>query len=125
MPRSKLSLFRETIWDSLPEAKYLAGKEAVFDLVTIALQEWPDESFAQIAAENTKNKCAVENLLADMKRIFHLCAGDENFEAAWNMFMRPLVYEVILSMHGFWRSRRANRLAMKTWRLALIGEGRK
>lgn len=102
----------------------MAGKEAIFDIVTIALQQWPDESFAQIAAENTKNTDVANALLADIKRIYHLCTGDENFDAAWDMFMRPLVLEIVLAMHRFWAAKKANRLVMRTWKLELTGDGK-
>jgi hypothetical protein len=38
-----LPQFQEYVWELLPHQRSMLGREAVFDAINVAIQEWPDE----------------------------------------------------------------------------------
>lgn len=108
--------FQTAIWKELPKRKWLAGKDRVFDCISILVQEWPDEQFAMADANSTQQADAIRELTQGVKRHLHLAYGEQDFGFIWTIILQALLYEMVIVMLEWWRHRKENRMALLRWR---------
>lgn len=107
--------FQEEIWQQLPLRKYLAGKDRVFDCISVVVQEWPDEQFALATGDSKAEATAIRDLMKSSKRHLHLAYGDREFGFIWATILSALLYELIIILIEWWRNRKENRMALLHW----------
>lgn len=107
--------FQEEIWQQLPLRKFLAGKERVFDCISVVVQEWPDEQFALATGDPKAEATAIRDLMKSSKRHLHLAYGDREFGFIWATILSALLYELIIILIEWWRKRKENRMALLHW----------
>lgn len=107
--------FQEEIWQQLPLRKFLAGKERVFDCISVVVQEWPDEQFALATGDPKAEATAIRDLMKSSKRHLHLAYGDREFGFIWATILSALLYELIIILIEWWRNRKENRMALLHW----------
>jgi hypothetical protein len=115
MVDSEYRQFQEYIWQQLPLRKLLAGKERVFDCISVVVQEWPDEQFALATGDQKLEATAVRDLMKSSKRHLHLAYGDREFGFIWATILSALLYELIVITIEWWRKRKENRMAILSW----------
>lgn len=107
--------FQEQVWNQLPLRKFLAGKERVFDCISVVVQEWPDEQFALATGDSKAEATAIRDLMKSSKRHLHLAYGDREFGFIWATILSALLYELIIILIEWWRKRKENRMAILCW----------
>lgn len=120
MARSTTTLpqFQEYIWSKLPEPqRNRAGKEAVYDLVAVAVQEWPDELLSQSSPGDEIEVTALDKLRKNIDRHMELTYGSKDeYGMIWIVLLQilgPIVINLILE---WWRKRKENRGRIRIWR---------
>jgi hypothetical protein len=108
--------FQEQVWDNLPLKKYLATKERVFDAISVIVQEWPDEQFAQSFGDEQQQAKVVRDLMKSIKRHLHLAYGEKDFGVIWSIILQALLYEMVVMILEWWRKKKANRISILKWR---------
>lgn len=109
--------FQDYIWSQLPVRKYLAGKERVYDCISVVVQEWPDEQFAMSDADDRKSEnIVVRDLMKSVKRHLHFAYGEQEFGFIWTIILQALLWELIKVMLAWWRSKKDNRMAILYWK---------
>lgn len=116
MPSQTLSQFRRDIWEALPEKKHMAGKEKIFDVVSILIQEWPDEDFDSSKKNKAKSIRTALRLNRTVKRQMHLMYGEEEFGFLWALALNVLVSMIIRMILDWWMKRDENRQLLSKWR---------
>lgn len=107
--------FQEEVWQKLPLRRYLAGKERVFDCISVVVQEWPDEQFALSTGDKKSEATAIRDLMKSSKRHLHLAYGDREFGFIWATILSALLYELIIVLLEWWRNKKENRMALLHW----------
>lgn len=116
LPTRTLEQLQEFVWSELPIRKNLAGKEAVFDAVSAAIHEWPDESLSAAPAGGEEEMAAMLQLSMSVKRHMALVYGDKKFGSVWIVALQillPLIVDLILK---WWRRRKEHRARIRMWR---------
>ena len=115
-PTRTLEQLQEFVWAELPIRKNLAGREAVFDAVSAAVHEWPDESLSAARAGSEEEMEAMLQLSRSVKRHMALVYGDKKFGSVWIVALQillPLIVDLILK---WWRRRKEHRARIRVWR---------
>lgn len=116
LPTKTLPQFQEYIWHHLPMRKHMAGKEAVFDAVAVAVQEWPDEIISACKPGSDGETLATEELIKTVKRHMTLAYGENKFGVVWIIALQillPIMIDLILK---WWRRRKENQGRLRLWR---------
>lgn len=117
MPEQSLLQFQREVWEGLPKRKHLAGKEKVFDIVSVVVQEWP---FTEADAEPSANKAELlkttRRLTKSVKRHLQLLYGDTEFRSVWVVFLQIVVAEIIRYVLAWWLRDKRNRRRVTLWR---------
>lgn len=116
LPTRTLEQLQEWVWSELPVRKNVAGKEAVFDAVSAAVHEWPDEDLSSSRAGSDQEMAAMLNLSKSIKRHMALVYGDQKFGSVWVVALQillPLIVDLILK---WWRRRKEHRARIRIWR---------
>lgn len=116
MAQSKFTKFQNQIWDALPERKHVAGKERIFDAVSIIVQEWPEEELANLRKGGPKAVRVAIRLNKTLKRQMHLLYGEEDFSSLWAIALNVLVSMIIRLILDWWLKDELNRKALRIWR---------
>lgn len=115
-PTRTLEQFQEWIWSELPVRKNLAGKEAVFDAISAAVHEWPDEDISGFSAGSDQEMASMLKLSRSVRRHMALVYGDNKFASIWVpalQILLPLIVDLILK---WWRRRKEHRARLRMWR---------
>ncbi len=116
LPTRTLEQFQEWVWSELPVRKHMAGKEAVFDVVAIIVQEWPDIVLAEAKSGGPAELIAMKELAKTVKRHMALVYGDKDFGTVWLIALQillPLIVDLTLK---WWRRRKEHRGRLRMWR---------
>jgi len=116
MAQSKFTKFQNQIWEALPARKHMAGKERIFDVVSIAVQEWPEEELANFKKGGPKAVRVAIRLNKAVKRQMHLLYGEQDFASLWALALNVLVSAVIRLILDWWLTDEKNRRTLRTWR---------
>lgn len=116
MSQSKFTKFQNQIWDSLPARKHAAGKERIFDAVSIIVQEWPEEELEILRQGGAKAVRIAIRLNKTLKRQMHLLYGEEDFSSLWAIALNVLVSLIIRLVLDWWLKDEANRKTLRVWR---------
>lgn len=117
LPTRTLRQFQEWVWAELPAAeKQKVGKEAVYDAVSAAIQEWPDTVLSESKAGDLAESRAAMNLGKSVNRHMTLMYGDKNCGTVWIIALQillPLIVDLILK---WWRRRKEHQARLRMWR---------
>lgn len=116
LPTKTLPQFQEYIWMSLPMRKHMAGKEAIYDAVAVAIQEWPDEQLSACRAGDESETVAAEELTKSVKRHLSLAYGDKKFGSLWIVALQILLPIIVDQILKWWRRRKENQGRIRLWR---------
>lgn len=118
MARRTTSLpeFQAYVWDQLPFQRGLVGKEAVFDAINVAIQEWPDEALCGCKSGDTEELKATGQLEASVRRHMRLAYGAEKFDAMWVIALQILLPIIIDQILKWWRRRKDHQGRIRIWR---------
>ena len=121
MSSSAFTRLQNKIWDILPDKKHAAGKEKVFDIISIVVQEWPEKEFGSI--QSTPEDAAVSTipsyrkLVRGVKRHMDLLYGqEEEFGTLWIIALELLVSQIIRLILRWWLENRRNQRTLRNWR---------
>lgn len=121
MSSPAFSRLQRQIWEILPDKKHAAGKEKVYDIVSIVVQEWPEKEFASLDPDPEKNVLikigAYRKLVRAVKRHMNLLYGQEDeFETLWIIALEILISQVIRLVLRWWVENRRNQRTLSNWR---------
>jgi len=133
MPRpTSLETLQEYVWQKLPRRRTIVGKEAVFDAVSVTVQEWPSqqfEAFADLAvlsepgeASSSQETAAFKNLESNIKRHMDLVYGDRKFGSVWIIALQFILPIIIRLVYDWWRKRKENKDRLSAWQSKLVGD---
>lgn len=122
MVDQSFTAFQEEVWRRLPLRKYLAGKERVFDCISVVVQEWPDEQMALATDDAKAEAVAIRDLMKNAKRHLHLAYGERDFGFIWATILSALLYELIIILIEWWRKKKENRMAILRWQESWRGK---
>jgi hypothetical protein len=105
----------------------MVGKEAVYDAVSVAVQEWPSqrlEAFSRNAEgeSSAEESAALKDLEGDIKRQMDLVYGDRKFGAVWIIALQLILPIVIRFIYDWWRKRKENKDRLLAWQSKLVGD---
>ena len=113
---STLDQFKNHIWDALPPRRKAAGREVVGDLVTIAVQEWPDEALEKAEPDSAKEFEAIREVIISMKRQSEFLYGQRKFAGLWMVALQILIPIIVQAILDWWRERNIHRQRLNLWR---------
>ena len=116
LPTRTLEQLQEWVWSELPVRKNVAGKEAVFDAVSAAVHEWPDEELSASRAGSDQEMTSMLALSKSVRRHMALVYGEKQFGSVWVVALQvllPLIVDLILK---WWRRRKEHRARIRMWR---------
>ena len=128
MPRpTSFETLQEYVWQKLPRRRTMVGKEAVFDAVSVAVQEWPSqqfEAFSGIAEGETSDAetAALKDLEGNIKRQMNLVYGDRKFGSVWIIALQFILPIIIRLVYDWWRKRKENKDRLSAWQSKLVGD---
>ena len=96
--------------------KHMAGKEAVFDAIAVAVQEWPDEALSSCKSGETGEVIATDELVKSVKRHMTLAYGEKKFGSLWIVALQLLLPIIVDQMLRWWRRRKDNQGRIRIWR---------
>ena len=104
------------VWDLLPQRKHEVGKEVVYDIVSAAVQEWPDENYSSSKSGDSEELRATAELSKSMKRHMQVIYGDKQFGSLWIVALQILIPVIIDLMLRWWRRKERHRKLLRLWR---------
>lgn len=121
MARSTTTLpqFQEWVWEQIPvRQREKAGREMVYDMVAVAVQEWPDDELSQSGEGDEIEQEAVAKLKKTIARHLQLVYGEgkDEYGTIWLLVLQILLPIVISKMLEWWRKRKENRGRIRIWR---------
>jgi hypothetical protein len=125
-PTTSFPQFQDYIWSQIPERQRdRVGREMVNDLVSVVVQEWPDEQLSQANPKGSAELEALGELRKTAARHLQLAYGDEKaseMSLVWMFllqFILPIVLEKTLE---WWRKRKENRGRIRIWRRKWVND---
>lgn len=116
LPTTTLLQFQDYIWAGLPFQRSMAGREVVRDVVSAAVQEWPDELLSSAKAGSDEETALIQKLTEDVRRHLQLVYGDEKFGSLWIIALQLLLPIIINQMLMWWRRRKEHKGRVRIWR---------
>ena len=117
MPEQTLLQFQNEVWEGLPKRKHLAGKEKVFDIVSVVVQEWPfSEQDADPKADKTSLLKTTRTLTKSVKRHLQLLYGDAEFGSVWIVLLQIVVSEIVRYILTWWLREKKHSRRLVLWR---------
>lgn len=121
MSSSAFTRLQSKIWDILPDKKHAAGKEKVFDIIAVVVQEWPEQEFGKIKESPEDASVATipsyRKLVRAVKRHMDLLYGqEEEFGTLWIIALEILVSQIIRLILRWWLENRRNQRTLRNWR---------
>lgn len=108
-------------WRRMPLVKILAGRQAVYDMVQIAVENWPIEMLHHAEGE-TERKVVAKELEASIRRIHDACSlGDEGtqYGVVWSIIIEAVVSAVVSLLLRWWYESSQNRCRLVLWKREL------
>lgn len=132
MPRpTSFETLQEYVWQKLPRRRAMVGKEAVFDAVSVAVQEWPSqqlEAFADLAVLSEPGEAggqetaALKDLESNIKRQMDCIYGDRKFGFVWVIALQFILPIIIRLIYDWWKKRKENKDRLSLWQSNLVGD---
>lgn len=121
MSSPAFSRLQRQIWEILPDKKHAAGKEKIYDIVAVVVQEWPEKPFKSLDTDPDtaalKTIPSFRKLQRAVKRHMHLLYGEEEeFGILWAIVLEILVSQVIRLVLRWWLENRRNQRTLRNWR---------
>lgn len=118
MPRrtASLSQFQESVWEQLPQSRGMLGKEVVYDVVSVAIQEWPDELLCGCDPGSPAEVKVTSQLESSVRRHMRFAYGAEKFDAMWIIALQILLPIIVDQILKWWRGRKEHRGRVRIWR---------
>ena len=117
-----LQQFQEFVYDQLPPRRDRLGREAVYDAVAVAVQEWPDKELSAAAAGSPEEALATGELVKSMRRHLEVAYGEERFGVMWVIALQALLPYIIEAMLRWWRKRKENKARIRIWRRKWVND---
>lgn len=111
-----LPQLQEYIWEQLPHQRSMLGREAVFDAINVAIQEWPDEELCGCKSGDTAELKATEQLEGSVRRHLRLAYGAEKFDSMWIIALQILLPIIVDQLLKWWRRRKEHQGRIRIWR---------
>lgn len=108
--------FQQWIWEQLPIRKHACGKEKVFDVVAVVIQEWPNAVLSSCKSGDSTEVFAVRDLVRSTKRHLALAYGERDFGFLWMFVLNLIVGQIIQIVLAWWRRAPQNPAKLKLWR---------
>ena len=111
-----LDEIHEYVWSRLPMRKYMAGREAVRDLVTLAVENWEGEYLGHATSEEGREVVAM-SIAARVKRAHQVMSDKEpqEYGMLWTLLLGALVNAVVQILVRWWLERQSHRVLMAGW----------
>ena len=104
------------IWEALPPKKHMAGKEKIYDCISVVIQEWPEEALSKDDLSEAPIE-VVTDLNAAVKRHMTLLYGSEDeFDSVWVIVLNILASQIIRLILEWWFNNKRNRTTLRRWR---------
>jgi len=116
MAVERIDDLKELVWERMGYRKHFAGREAMGDLVEVAVQEWPTAEMPHIASGTAAEIYRMDQLAASIKRHITLTHGhDKRFGFIWTIVLSALISEMIRLLLAWWWNSQTNRDRMTKW----------
>lgn len=109
--------FQDEMWERMGPRKYVAGKEAIYDLISVAVQEWPTEDLVHVKSGSGGEMYHTDNLKKAMRRQIILSHGEsKQFSFIWTLMLSAIINEVVKVILAWWWNSDKNRTLIRKWR---------
>lgn len=109
--------FQDEMWDRMGPRKYVAGREAVYDLIAVAVQEWPTEDLVHVKSGSGAEIYQTDRLKQAIRRHMILTHGEsKQFSFIWTLIFSAIVNEVVKVILAWWWNSDKNRGLIRKWR---------
>lgn len=122
-PTSTLKQFQRYVWNRLPPRRTVAGEEVVFDIVALAVTEWPSEALSQADPESLEEFNALRTLILSIKRQAEFMYGQKRFAGLWLAILQMLIPMIVQAILDWWRQRKDHRARLLMWRRKWVVDG--
>lgn len=108
---------KDIVWRRLPLRKLLIGREAVDDLVELAVHNWESEPLTYCTTDEQR-KVIAGNIVNSVRRGYQAISGKDVEE--YSIFFWPILLQAIASLVvqlilHWWMESRMNRIRVKVW----------
>lgn len=112
-----LANLQELVWQRLPVRKRIAGRQAVNDLVQLAVESWPADLMNH-AADDTERQIVCLEIERSMKRLYTACSHVDGITMGilWTFLLQALASLVVQKILEWWLERRAHRALLVAWK---------
>jgi hypothetical protein len=113
---SAIEDFQEQIFARMSPKKWAAGREPIYDLISVAIQEWP-MGLDDVASGSSAEINLTNDLKAAMKRHIVLSHGeDAKYGFIWTLVLTAIISEIIKHMLAWWWNKKEHREKLRGWR---------
>lgn len=113
---STIQQFQRYVWECLPIRREAVDREAINDVILVAIQFWPVELIAQTQAGTPEEAVVLNVLSQDIRRVLRFVYGDDRFQGYYTIGLRTLIPQTVAIISQWWHSRKDNRAKINTWR---------
>lgn len=115
---------KEYVWTKLPRVRRnAAGRAAVYDLIDIAILEFPDDAMAACAEGSRDEEILADAMVKACKR--HYCfakgEGDHNVGAIWTLILLNIASAIVAELIKWWWKNANLRHKLFIWREGVRG----
>lgn len=108
---------KDHVWRRLPLRKLLLGREAVDDLVELAVHNWEGEPLTYCTTD-AQRQVVAGNIVHSVRRGYQAISGKDVEE--YSMFLWPILLQAIASLVvqlilRWWLESRMNRIRVQVW----------
>lgn len=105
------------VWQRLPIRKRIAGRDAVNDLVQLAVESWPADLMNH-AADDTERQIVCLEIERSIQRLYTACSHVDTITMGilWTFLLQALASMVVQKVLEWWLERRANRALLVAWK---------
>jgi len=118
MPSQEMTIdeMQSYVWQRLGIGKAVAGRDAVRDLVQIAIEQWPHRQL-DMAGNAAECEIVVEVLRRNIKRVHESITpqGQQTYGFIWTILLGLVVNQIIKIILKWWRERVENRNTIDAW----------
>lgn len=107
--------FQKYVWGRMPVRKYLCGHNRIFDVVAVAVQEWPEEDICHSQSGDTLEVASLHSLAASCKRHLALVYGEPQWDE-WATTMGPVIYQVLWIILQWYRQKPDSVRSLGKWK---------
>lgn len=109
------------VWRRMPLAKVLVGRQAVCDMVQMAVETWPAEMLRHAQGENERSVVA-KTLEQSVKRLYDACSfGDDGakYGMVWTIIIESIISALVSLLIRWWYESSENRCRLILWKREL------